>query len=117
MEKSGSNPLVTVIIPTHNGERRGYLRAAVESCLAQTYVPDHLRLLYRSTELGIYHIRIFADVQSVLKDGHVLHVQPVDSLPPVQVGGGLFDLSPMAALLLLWVFERVLIAVLLGLAR
>ena len=38
-------------------------------------------------------------------------------LPPIQVGGGLFDLSPMAALLLLWVLERVLIAVLLGLAR
>jgi YggT family protein len=38
-------------------------------------------------------------------------------VPPVQAGGGFFDLSPMVALLLLWVFERVLIAVLLGLAR
>jgi YggT family protein len=38
-------------------------------------------------------------------------------VPPVQAGGGLFDLSPMVALLLLWVFERILIAVLLGLAR
>lgn len=38
-------------------------------------------------------------------------------VPPVQAGGGLFDLSPMVALLLLWVFERILIAVLLGVAR
>jgi YggT family protein len=37
-------------------------------------------------------------------------------VPPVQVGGGYVDLSPMVALLLLWVFERILIAVLLGLA-
>jgi len=38
-------------------------------------------------------------------------------VPPFQAGGGYLDLSPMVALLLLWVFERILIAVLLGLAR
>ena len=38
-------------------------------------------------------------------------------VPPVQAGGGFLDLSPMVALLLLWVFERILIAVLLGVAR
>ena len=38
-------------------------------------------------------------------------------VPPVQAGGGFLDLSPMVALLLLWVFERILIAVLLGLGR
>jgi YggT family protein len=37
-------------------------------------------------------------------------------LPPVQVGGGFLDLSPMVALLLLWVLERILLAVLVGLA-
>jgi YggT family protein len=37
-------------------------------------------------------------------------------VPPVQVGGGLVDLSPMVALLVLWVLERILIALLLGLA-
>ena len=37
-------------------------------------------------------------------------------VPPAQVGGALFDLSPMIALLLMWVFERLLIAVLQGLA-
>jgi len=37
-------------------------------------------------------------------------------VPPVQVGGGYVDLSPMVALLLLWVVERVLVAILVGLA-
>jgi len=37
-------------------------------------------------------------------------------VPQVQAGGGYLDLSPMVALLLLWVFERILIAILLGLA-
>jgi YggT family protein len=38
-------------------------------------------------------------------------------VPPVRAGGGFLDLSPMVALLLLWVLERILIAVLLGVAR
>lgn len=38
-------------------------------------------------------------------------------LPAVQAGGSYLDLSPMVALLLLWVFERILIAILLGVAR
>ena len=36
-------------------------------------------------------------------------------VPPVHVGGGYLDLSPMVALLLLWVVERILIVILLGL--
>jgi YggT family protein len=36
-------------------------------------------------------------------------------VPPVRVGSGLVDLSPLVALVLLWVLERVLIALLLGL--
>jgi hypothetical protein len=64
------------------------LRHLPHICLAQTYGPDHLRLLYKSTELGIYRIRIFADVETILEDGHVLHVMPIDCLPPVQVGCG-----------------------------
>jgi len=57
-------------------------------CLARTYGPDRLRLLYHSTELGLYQIRIFADVQTSLEDGRVLHVRPQDRLPPVQPQSG-----------------------------
>ena len=38
-------------------------------------------------------------------------------LPPIQAGAGYVDLSPMVALLLLWVFERILVSILLGVAR
>lgn len=64
------------------------LRHLPHICLAQTYSPGQLRLVYRSTELGIYRVRIFADVQTILEDGHVLHVRPVDGLPPVQAQYG-----------------------------
>lgn len=57
-------------------------------CLARTYGPDRLRLLYHSTELGIYQIRIFADVQTILEDGRVLHVRPLDSAHPVEAQTG-----------------------------
>jgi len=36
---------------------------------------------------------------------------------PIQAGGSLLDLSPMVALLLLWVLERILIGILLGVVR
>ena len=57
-------------------------------CLARTYGPERLRMLYHSTELGLYRIRIFADVQTHLEDGGVLHVRPLDSLPPIQPEAG-----------------------------
>jgi len=53
-------------------------------CLARTFGPDRLRLLYHSTELGIYRVRIFADVQTILEDGRVLHVRPLEDTPTVQ---------------------------------
>jgi len=56
--------------------------------LARTYAPDQLRLLYHSTELGLYRIQIFADVQTLLEDGRVLHVQPLDSHSPVEAEAG-----------------------------
>ena len=57
-------------------------------CLARTYGPDQLRLLSHSTELGLYRIRIFADVQTLLEDGCVLHARPLDAQPPVLSDAG-----------------------------
>jgi len=57
-------------------------------CLVRTYGPDRLRLLYHSTELGIYQIRIFADVQTLLEDGRVLHVRPLANTLSVQPQSG-----------------------------
>lgn len=53
-------------------------------CLVRAYGPDRFRLLYRSTELGIYHIRIFADVQTRLEEGWVIRTGPLDGSPTVE---------------------------------
>jgi hypothetical protein len=53
-------------------------------CLVRAYGPDRFRLLYSSTELGIYHIHIFADVQTTLEEGRVLHIRPLNGVPPVR---------------------------------
>jgi hypothetical protein len=38
--------------------------------------------------LGLYRIRIFADVQTLLENGRVLHVRPLDRQPPVHPEAG-----------------------------
>jgi hypothetical protein len=53
-------------------------------CLVRAYGPDRLRLLYSSTELGIYRIHITADVQTLLEDGRILRVRALEGMPPVQ---------------------------------
>lgn len=53
-------------------------------CLVQAYGPDRFRLLYSTTELGTYHVRIVADVQTTLEKGWVLRVHPLDGISPVK---------------------------------
>ena len=53
-------------------------------CLVRAYGPDRFRLVYRSTELGVYRVRIFADVQTRLEEGWVLRVAPLNSAPPLK---------------------------------
>jgi hypothetical protein len=62
-------------------------------CLVRSYGPDRLRLLYHSTELGIYHIRIFADAETLLADGRVLRVGVLDDVPPVKTVADLHSLT------------------------
>jgi len=42
------------------------------------------RMLYNTTELGVYHIRIFWDVETVLQEGRVIRVQPLQGVQPVK---------------------------------
>jgi hypothetical protein len=56
--------------------------------MVRAYEPDRFRLLYSTTELGTYHIRIFADVQTTLEEGRVIHVHPLDGVPPAQAQAG-----------------------------
>jgi hypothetical protein len=62
-------------------------------CLVRSYGPDRFRLLYNSTELGTYHVRIFADVQTTLDEKSVLRVHPLNGIPPVDAQAGLNSTS------------------------
>jgi hypothetical protein len=53
-------------------------------CLVRAYGPDRFRLVYRSTELGVYDVRIFADVQTRLEEGWVLRVAPLNNSSPLK---------------------------------
>jgi hypothetical protein len=56
--------------------------------LVRAYGPDRFRLMYSTTELSAYHIRIFADVQTTLDEGWVLRVHPLDGIEPVKTEVG-----------------------------
>lgn len=57
-------------------------------CLVRAYGPDRFRLLYSSTELGSYHVRIYADVQATVGEEWVLHVFPLDGFSAVKARSG-----------------------------
>ncbi len=58
-------------------------------CTVRAYGPDRFRLLYNTIELGTYHIRIFADVQTTLDTGWTLRVRPLTGFAPVREEAGL----------------------------
>jgi hypothetical protein len=58
-------------------------------CLVRAYKPDRFRMLYNTTELGTYHVRIYADVQTTLEKGWVIRIHPLDGMAPVQARAGL----------------------------
>ena len=53
--------------------------------LVRVYDHNHFRVLYNSTELQAYHIRVYCDVQAQL-DGEkkILYVNPSNIAPPVE---------------------------------
>jgi hypothetical protein len=52
--------------------------------LVQAYGPDRFRLLYNTTELGTYHVRIFADVEATLGEQWILRVRSLSGFAPVK---------------------------------
>jgi hypothetical protein len=53
-------------------------------CLVQAYGPDRFRLLFSTTELGTYKVRIFADVEATLGEQWILRVRPLGGFAPVK---------------------------------
>ena len=72
------------------GRLLGYLP---NICLVRAYEPDRFRLLYRSTELGLYQVRLFADVRTTLEEGSIIRVHPLEGFPPVKARAGVHSTS------------------------
>ena len=51
-------------------------------------------MLYRTTELGIYRVRVICDMAAQIdRDAGVLRIQPLDGHPPVKSKAGMYSLS------------------------
>jgi hypothetical protein len=53
-------------------------------CLVRIHGPDQFRVRYSSTEVGVYHICIYADVQATLENRRTVRIDPLNHLSPVQ---------------------------------
>ncbi len=60
-------------------------------CMVRTFGSRQFRMLYDTVELGVYHIRIFWDVDTVLDGGRVIHVRPLAGSRPVGPAAGLYS--------------------------
>jgi hypothetical protein len=57
--------------------------------LVQAYRYDQFRMLYSTVELGLYHIRIFCDLEARLDEKtRTLTIQPLNGNPPVESVAG-----------------------------
>jgi hypothetical protein len=57
--------------------------------LVQAYRYDQFRMLYSTVELGMYHIRIFCDLQATLDEKRrTLFIKPLNDHPPVKSSAG-----------------------------
>jgi hypothetical protein len=58
--------------------------------LTQDHGSGKFRLLYHTTELGVYGVRIYCDVRTVPdRSAWVLSVEPLEGIPPVKARSGL----------------------------
>lgn len=58
--------------------------------LVRAYSHNEFRMLYRTTELGTYHIRIFWDVRVLLDEtGRLIRIQPLPGCSPIEAKAGL----------------------------
>ena len=65
--------------------------------LVRAYAYNQFRMLYSTTELGAYRIRIFCDLQSRLEGkGQTLFITPLDIAPPVREEATALKIRPAA---------------------
>ena len=63
--------------------------------IVKKHTDDHFRMLYKTTELGIYKVKIFCDLQVTSNlDTHTLLIQPLNSsVKPIKPRAGLYSIT------------------------
>jgi hypothetical protein len=62
--------------------------------IVRRYAAGQYRLLYETTELGIYHVRIFCDIATQIdQEGRIVRVQPLTDAPQVSLDAGMYALT------------------------
>ena len=62
--------------------------------IVRQYGPDQFRMLYATTELGIYRVRLYCDLQvSPSSDSRLLKISPLEDKPPVRSEFGIYSLT------------------------
>lgn len=52
------------------------------------------RVLYSTTELGIYRVRLMCDIQALLdRNAHILRMRPMEACLPVKTEAGVYSLT------------------------
>jgi hypothetical protein len=62
--------------------------------IVRQYAADQFRMMYSTTELGVYRVRMLCDIQVELdREACVLRIQPMPNSLPVTVEAGVYSLT------------------------
>jgi hypothetical protein len=62
--------------------------------VVRQYRPDQYRMVYSTTELGIYRVRMLCDIQTELdREAGLLRILPMSNPPPVTSEAGIYSLT------------------------
>lgn len=62
--------------------------------IVRQYGADRFRMMYATTELGVYRVRMLCDIQAALdREAWTLRIQPMPDPPPVASEVGIYSLT------------------------
>jgi len=62
--------------------------------ILRKYADGQYRMVFSSTELAVYRVRIICDIQADLdRDARVIRINPLLDVPPIKVDAGMYSLT------------------------
>jgi hypothetical protein len=76
------------------GEMGRTLNYLPHIAILRKYADDQYRMLFSTTELGVYHVRLFCDIKTELdRKACAIRIRPLQDVPPVEPDAGLYSLT------------------------